>query len=77
MASGPGQGGGKGHGEGGKGKLPDELDLYVDKHVKYIQSLDTVRLLQSPFFLSFFPCVSRTNFLELQSLPVAIFGVCQ
>ncbi|OMP81345.1 putative geranylgeranyl transferase type-2 subunit beta [Diplodia seriata] len=35
LVSGPGRGGAKG------GQLPDELQLYIDKHVKYIQSLDT------------------------------------
>ncbi|KAK0659265.1 Geranylgeranyl transferase type-2 subunit beta 1 [Lasiodiplodia hormozganensis] len=35
LVSGPGRGGATG------GQLPDELQLYVDKHVKYIQSLDT------------------------------------
>lgn len=38
LVSGPGRGGATG------GQLPDELQLYVDKHVKYIQSLDTVRV---------------------------------
>lgn len=36
LVSGPGRGGTAGDG------LPDELELVVDKHVKYIQSLDTV-----------------------------------
>jgi geranylgeranyl transferase type-2 subunit beta len=32
-----------GPGRGGLDKMPDEMRLYVDKHVRYIQSLDTVR----------------------------------
>jgi len=36
LVSGPGQG-------GASSNLPDELQLAVDAHVKYIQSLDTVR----------------------------------
>jgi hypothetical protein len=39
LVSGPGRG-------GGTDSLPQELRLYVDKHVSYIQSLDTVRLLR-------------------------------
>ncbi|KAL1635162.1 Rab geranylgeranyltransferase [Neofusicoccum ribis] len=35
LVSGPGRGGAKGE------PLPEELQLYIDKHVKYIQSLDT------------------------------------
>jgi geranylgeranyl transferase type-2 subunit beta len=35
LVSGPGRGGGK--------DLPQDLKLFVDKHVKYIQSLDSVR----------------------------------
>ena len=35
LASGPGRGGGQ--------RLPTELSLVVDKHVQYIQTLDTVR----------------------------------
>ena len=31
-----------GPGRGGSAQLPDELILCIDKHVKYIQSLDTV-----------------------------------
>lgn len=38
LVSGPGRGGTKGE------QLPEELQLHVDKHVKYIQSLDTVRV---------------------------------
>lgn len=38
LVSGPGRGGAKGE------QLPEELKLHVDKHVKYIQSLDTVRV---------------------------------
>ena len=38
LAAGPGRGG------GAEKQLPDELKLVVDKHVAYIQSLDTVRL---------------------------------
>lgn len=38
LVSGPGYG-------GGSSQLPDELKLAVEAHVKYIQSLDTVRLL--------------------------------
>ena len=37
LVSGPGRGGAS------TGDLPDELKLVVDKHVQYIQSLDTVR----------------------------------
>jgi hypothetical protein len=36
LASGPGR--------AGMGQVPAEMRLFVDKHVKYIQSLDTVRL---------------------------------
>lgn len=36
LVSGPGRGGAS------TGDLPDELKLVVDKHVQYIQSLDTV-----------------------------------
>jgi hypothetical protein len=36
LVSGPGRG-------GASSNLPDELQLAVDVHVKYIQSLDTVR----------------------------------
>lgn len=36
LVSGPGRG-------GASSDLPDELQLAVDAHVKYIQSLDTVR----------------------------------
>jgi hypothetical protein len=36
LAAGPGRGGVAGS------QLPDELKLVVDKHVAYIQSLDTV-----------------------------------
>jgi hypothetical protein len=36
LVSGPGRG-------GASSNLPDELQLAVDAHVKYIQSLDTVR----------------------------------
>jgi hypothetical protein len=36
LVSGPGRG-------GASSNLPDELQLTVDAHVKYIQSLDTVR----------------------------------
>jgi hypothetical protein len=32
-----------GPGRGGMVKMPDEMRLFVDKHVRYIQSLDTVR----------------------------------
>lgn len=35
LVSGPGRGGGQ--------SLPTELTLVVEKHVKYIQTLDTVR----------------------------------
>lgn len=38
LAAGPGRGG------GAAAQLPDELQLVVDKHVSYIQSLDSVRL---------------------------------
>lgn len=41
LAAGPGRGGGTSP----AGHLPDDLTLAVDKHVAYIQSLDTVRLL--------------------------------
>ena len=37
LAAGPGRGGGGAHGQ-----LPEELQLVVEKHVAYIQSLDTV-----------------------------------
>ena len=37
LVAGPGRGG------AGDGQLPDELELVIDKHVAYIQSLDTVR----------------------------------
>jgi len=36
LVSGPGRGGSTG------ASLPEDLELYIDKHVKYIQSLDTV-----------------------------------
>jgi len=36
LVSGPGRGGSSGVG------LPEDLELYIDEHVKYIQSLDTV-----------------------------------
>ena len=36
LVSGPGRG-------GSSGDVPDELKLVVEKHVEYIQSLDTVR----------------------------------
>ena len=35
LVSGPGRGGGP--------NLPDDLTLVIDKHVKYIQDLDSVR----------------------------------
>lgn len=38
LAAGPGRGGG-----GAQGRLPNETKLVVEKHVVYIQSLDTVR----------------------------------
>lgn len=37
LVSGPGRGGAS------TGHVPDELELVVEKHVEYIQSLDTVR----------------------------------
>ena len=37
LVSGPGKGGAS------TGDVPDELKLVVEKHVEYIQSLDTVR----------------------------------
>ena len=37
LVSGPGRGGAS------SGDVPDELKLVVEKHVEYIQSLDTVR----------------------------------
>lgn len=37
LVSGPGKGGAS------AGDVPDELKLVIDHHVKYIQSLDTVR----------------------------------
>lgn len=37
LAAGPGRAG------GAAGNLPDELKLVAEKHVAYIQSLDTVR----------------------------------
>ena len=42
LVSGPGRGGGS-----TKGDLPPELTLVVDRHVKYITSLDTVRQIKS------------------------------
>jgi geranylgeranyl transferase type-2 subunit beta len=36
-----------GPGRGGMASMPDEMRLLVDKHVRYIQSLDTVRTLSS------------------------------
>jgi hypothetical protein len=46
LVSGPGRAGGN--------ALPDELQLVIEPHVKYIQSLDTVRLLptSSPISLT-------------------------
>lgn len=35
-----------GPGRAGMASMPDEMQLFVDKHVRYIQSLDTVRTLQ-------------------------------
>ena len=32
-----------GPGRAGVGGMPAEMQLFVDKHVRYIQSLDTVR----------------------------------
>ncbi|RYE95237.1 MAG: hypothetical protein EOO77_43245 [Oxalobacteraceae bacterium] len=32
-----------GPGRAGMASMPDEMQLFVDKHVRYIQSLDTVR----------------------------------
>jgi hypothetical protein len=32
-----------GPGRGGMTNMPEEMQLFVDKHVRYIQSLDTVR----------------------------------
>jgi len=32
-----------GPGRAGMGNMPEEMQLFVDKHVRYIQSLDTVR----------------------------------
>jgi len=43
LVSGPGRAGGN--------VLPEELQLAIEPHVKYIQSLDTVRLPTSPPFL--------------------------
>jgi geranylgeranyl transferase type-2 subunit beta len=40
LVAGPGIGGDT----GAQDSLPAELKLVIDKHVKYIQSLDTVRL---------------------------------
>lgn len=37
LVAGPGRGG------AGENQLPDELKLVVEKHVAYIQSLDSVR----------------------------------
>ena len=37
-----------GPGRGGVAALPKKLNLVVDEHVKYIQSLDTVRPTFSP-----------------------------
>lgn len=40
LAAGPGRGGGVAKTDS---QLPEELKLVVDKHVAYIQDLDTVR----------------------------------
>lgn len=34
-----------GPGRAGVGSMPAEMQLFVDKHVRYIQSLDTVRVI--------------------------------
>lgn len=49
LAAGPGRGGSSG------AQLPDELELVIDKHVAYIQSLDTVSTARffAPSFFSF------------------------
>jgi geranylgeranyl transferase type-2 subunit beta len=33
-----------GPGRGGVAGMPDEMQLFIDKHVHYIQSLDSVRV---------------------------------
>ena len=38
LVSGPGKGGHS------AGAVPEELELVIDNHVRYIQSLDTVRI---------------------------------
>ena len=55
LVSGPGRGGTPSQ------ALPNELDLVVEKHVKYIQSLDTVR----PFFNHIIPYHSCTDSVEM------------
>jgi geranylgeranyl transferase type-2 subunit beta len=45
LVSGPGRAG------GGTGDMPPEMRLFVDKHVAYIQSLDTVRSMRWPCLL--------------------------
>jgi hypothetical protein len=47
LVSGPGRGGGE-----ARLGLPEELSLFVDKHVKYIQTLDTVRSIYLLFIYS-------------------------
>ena len=42
LVSGPGRGGGL-----STGAMPQEVELVIDKHVEYIKSLDTVRVLVS------------------------------
>lgn len=45
LAAGPGRGGGGAP----SAQLPDELQLVAEKHVSYIQSLDTVCLINNHF----------------------------
>lgn len=50
LVSGPGRGGGTGD------IVPDQLPLVIDKHVKYIQSLDTVSILRSRTQIQYLIC---------------------
>lgn len=54
LAAGPGRAG------GAAGQLPDELKLVVEKHVAYIQSLDTVRP-SSPHGNAWLPTDTNTH----------------
>lgn len=48
---------GPGRGRSTPGQLPDEVRLVVDKHVAYIQSLDTVR----NYYLSYLTALARAD----------------